>query len=425
MNVLKRIKDFLGTGDSLESFGIINAAPKYQQEKTLMYARLIKNSGKLALPKVISGEVARLVALEFKSDITGSVRAEYLSKQYLGFIPRIREICETACSFGGVVLKPYVSGGKIFVTCVTPDLFVPTELDANGKITGGAFIDRIVNGGKVYTRLECHYFKNDEYIIENKCFVSDRIGNFGKETPLATVKDWRDIKPYVAISGLKNPLFSYFKIPSGTAELPLGEAVFARAIPLIADAEEQYRRLLWEFESGERALYVDEAAIRQNDEGKNSLPDKRLYRLINQENLFSDWTPEIREASIINGLDEILRRIEFNSGLAYGTLSKVQANDKTAEEIRSSKQRSYAKVCEIQTALKLAICDLISAMDALCDLYKLSEKGDYTVSFEFDDSIIADRNREFDERLAMVEAGIITKEEMKDWYFGKTNLPKI
>ena len=150
-----------------------------------------------------------------------------------------------------------------------------------------------------------------------------------------------------------------------------------------------------------------------------TLPDKRLYRLINQENLFSDWTPELRDVSIINGLDEIFRRIEFNCGLAYGTLSKVQASDKTAEEVRASKQRSYAKVSEIQAALKTALLELIGAMDALCDLYFLADKGDYSVNFEFDDSIVADRSREFDERMALFNAGIISGDDMKNWYFGK------
>ena len=40
------------------------------------------------------------------------------------------------------------------------------------------------------------------------------------------------------------------------------------------------------------------------------------------------------------------------------------------------------------------------------------------MSFEFDDSIIADRKREFDERLALVQAEIMSKEEMREWYFG-------
>lgn len=418
MNVLKKVKEFLGTGESLSGFGIESAVSKTQQEKQIMSASALKNSGKLCLAKVISGEIARLVTIEFASGISGSKRGEFLSEQYNRFLPRIREICETACGLGGVILKPYVSGGRIEVTAVTPDMFVPTEISPSGEIRGGVFIDRVYTGGKVYTRLEEHSFYGREYIISNKCYISDRIGNVAREVPLGIVSEWKNIKPKVTVSGLISPLFSYFKIPSNSAEFPLGESVFAKAIPLIADAEEQYKRLLWEFESGERALYIDDAAIRKDAKGQREIPNKRLYRLVNQEDLFSDWTPEIRDASIINGLDEILRRIEFNSGLAYGTLSRLSQNEKTAEEIRASKQRSYARVTEIQNSLKFALCGLIDAMDALCDLYGLTQKGEYNVYFEFDDSIVADRNREFDERLALFEAGVISKEELKEWYFG-------
>lgn len=417
MNVLKKVKEFLGTGESLYSFGIESAAPKNQQEKQLVCASMLKNSGRLCLPKVISGELARLVTIEFDSGISGSKRAEYLEEQYKRFLPKIREVCESACGLGGVILKPYVKCRNIEIGVVTPDMFVPTEISHSGDVTGGVFIERIYRDSKVYTRLEAHSFSGSEYIISNKCFVADRVGNVGREIPLSLVNEWKNIKPTVKISGLTKPLFAYFKIPSNQAELPLGESVFAKSIHLIKDAEEQYKRLLWEFESGERALYIDDAAIRKDAKGHREIPDKRLYRLINQEDLFSDWTPELRDASIINGLDEILRRIEFNSGLAYGTLSKVSTSDKTAEEIRASKQRSYARVLEIQNSLKFALEDLIFAMDALCDLYLLSEKGEYSVYFDFDDSIVADRNREFDERLALFESGIISKEELKEWYF--------
>ncbi|MBE7016262.1 MAG: hypothetical protein E7417_05540, partial [Ruminococcaceae bacterium] len=226
MNVLKKVKEFIGTRESLEGLGVQNAAPKRQQDMTELFARIYKNSGRLSLPAVISGEVARLVTLEFKSEITGSKRAEFLSCQYDRIIPKIREITETACALGGVVLKPYVKDGKIEITCVTPDLFIPTEINPYGEITGGVFIDRMHKGGKVYTRLESHSFDGGVYIIENKCYISDRIGNVGREIPLATVDAWRRIRPKVVVSELTKPLFAYFKIPSGTLSLPLGEAVF-------------------------------------------------------------------------------------------------------------------------------------------------------------------------------------------------------
>ena len=51
-----------------------------------------------------------------------------------------------------------------------------------------------------------------------------------------------------------------------------------------------------------------------------------------------------------NGYNRIVQKIEFNCGLAYGTLSDPQVVDKTAEEIISSKQRSYATVKAIQNS---------------------------------------------------------------------------
>ena len=117
-------------------------------------------------------------------------------------------------------------------------MFVPTDISEDGQIRGGVFLDRIFRDGKVFLRLEAHGFYGDEYIIENKCFRADRFGGVGKEIPLCSVAEWKDIKVKTAVSGLSKPLFAYFKMPSARADLPMGESVFARSVKLIADAEE-------------------------------------------------------------------------------------------------------------------------------------------------------------------------------------------
>lgn len=99
--------------------------------------------------------------------------------------------------------------------------------------------------------------------------------------------------------------------------------------------------------------------------------------------------------AIAKGLDAMLKRIEFQCGLAYGTLSDPQNVDKTAEEIRSSKQRSYTTVKDLQRALGTALTDLVYAVNVLLDAAwhsgaSVPLPGECNVTFDFDDSIISD-----------------------------------
>ena len=118
-----------------------------------------------------------------------------------------------------------------------------------------------------------------------------------------------------------------------------------------------------------------------------------------KKNLKADWTlesaPALRDESYRRGMDAMLKRVEFQCGLAYGTLSDPQNVDKTAEEIRSSKQRSYTTVKDLQRALGNALTDLVYSISKLLDAQwnsgaAVSPPGDCNVTFDFDDSIISD-----------------------------------
>lgn len=107
------------------------------------------------------------------------------------------------------------------------------------------------------------------------------------------------------------------------------------------------------------------------------------------------FAPALRDESYRRGMDTMLKRVEFQCGLAYGTLSDPQNVDKTAEEIRSSKQRSYTTVKDLQRALGNALTDLVYSISKLLDAQwnsgtAVSPPGDCNVTFDFDDSIISD-----------------------------------
>jgi len=64
------------------------------------------------------------------------------------------------------------------------------------------------------------------------------------------------------------------------------------------------------------------------------------------------------------------------------------------------------------------LTDLAETMNIFADLYNLSPKGKYEMSFEWDDSIVVDTEVEFARRLQLVAGGLLKPEKLVGWYFG-------
>ena len=88
------------------------------------------------------------------------------------------------------------------------------------------------------------------------------------------------------------------------------------------------------------------------------------------------------------------------------SLSDPNTVDKTAEEIKASKQRSYSTVSDIQKALE----QLVYAMDVIAQLANLNGGKKYEISFDWDDSIVIDKEQELQSMQQYATAGLIRKE---------------
>ncbi|MBQ7794721.1 MAG: phage portal protein, partial [Clostridia bacterium] len=229
------------------------------------------------------------------------------------------------------------------------------------------------------------------------------------------------------IKDIAEPLFCYFKMPFSNEVdrlSPLGVSVYSRAVELLRDADEQYTRFLWEFEGGELAVFADQTMLKNN-----SMPahHKRIFKKLTfglntsgDTDFYHEYSPTLRDESLKNGLNTILRRIEFSCSLAYGTLSEVSDTEKTAEEIRNSKQRSYAAVRDIQNSLEHSLRELAYIIGVWGGIYGMCEgTGNIEMSFEWDDSIVSDRAQEFTEKTQLVRDGIMQPWEFRAWYFGE------
>lgn len=388
------------------------------------------NVRSLGLPAAITSEVARLTTIEMQSQITGSARAEYLDAQYRCVIRDLRRYVEYGCALGGLVFKPYIDGETIAVDYVLPNQFFPIAFNSKGEITDIIFVERKQYGATYYSRLERHSLTTAGCNITNRAYRSLNANQLGVEVPLTSVDEWASLASDAQIQHIDRLLIGYFKPTQANAidpASPLGVSVYSRAVDLIREADKQYSRLLWEFEGGELAIDADEALFRRDAKtGNLRLPrgKERLFRALNIDSSepgakqLDVFAPALRDESIINGLNQLLQRIEDACGLARGTFSDPNRDAKTATEVKLLNQRSYSTVADTQKALQFALGDLIYAMDVWATIGRLAPTGKYDVSYEWDDSIIVDTQSEQTIRMQEVAAGLLRPERYIMWRYG-------
>ena len=267
--------------------------------------------------------------------------------------------------------------------------------------------------------------------ITQRAFRSNMRDNIGMEIDLSEVDRWASLQPEATVPGSEGPLFGWYKVAAANnidVDSPMGASVFAKAVDVIREADLQYSRLLWEFEGSELAIDVDPTVLRpkKTEGGGVEMPklNQRLFRAVDADkgdrDLSQVFSPAIRDSNILNGLNQLLIRIEDLSGLSRGTLSDANVEARTATEMKIIKQRSYTTVADNQAALETCLRNVIRAMDKYASIYKLAPEGEYDVSFEWDDSILTDAEQQLNERLLLMNAEILSKAEIRQWYLGET-----
>ncbi len=381
----------------------------------------------LELASGISSELARLVVAELSFDLSVTSYNNLIQNCFDSFFSKIRIYTEYACASGGVMFKPCFNGNMLSVECLLPFDFIPLETDGSNKIISCAFIYTVKRNNKYFTRIEEHRRVENGYVILNRVFSSDSAFFSGKACPLSDVYEWASISPRVFIKNLSEPLFSYFSMPLGNScfpDSPLGIPVFRRAENLIKQSDIQFNRLLWEFEGGELAVDASEDAFRIGKNGKPELPlgKERLYRCnsldacVSTNDLISTFAPNLRDKSLINGLNRIIMFVEDSCGISRGTFSDPSDVAKTATEVKSMRQKTYSTVCSIQNSLNTAIFQLLNAVNSLSYLYSISS-SEACLDVRFGDGILNDLEDLRSVEREDVKCGILSPDEFKKrWY---------
>ena len=375
----------------------------------------------LGIEEGICREFADCALVEMETSLSN----ERLDRIYQKNISNLNENIQEGLALGSFVLKPL---GEAAAEFVSADKIIPISFGDDGKPNDIAFLTvKKVGDVDYFTRFERHYFINGNLTIENKCFHSQTSRDIGLPCSLEAVEEWANIDPGpITYPGMNRMDFGYYRNPiknriDGSA---CGVSVYESAVDLIRKADIQGARLDWEYESGERAIHVDNKALKQDKStGRFSMEKlkKRLYRGLNLEagkdqELLKEYSPEMRDEAFKRGLEEYKREIEFSVGLAYGDLSDVQEVAKTATEIKTSKNRKYNRVTAIQNNLYDCLEDFAAGLA----FYNSMLNSGYEFSCKFNDSILTDEETERNQDRADVSMGAMQLWEYRMKWYGET-----
>lgn len=434
----------LDDGTVEQAFNVTPAASRVMKSNIELWYALYINQPpwksdcvhSLGLPGAIGRELARYTMSEFTMTVSGGVRADYLNERAQNaLVPLLMKAFEIGYCLGGVAIRPYIDQtGRLLYDLTGPTAFSPVEFDGTGKAVAGVFKDTAKVGKETYTRLEYHGFENGVYVIRNKAYKGETGG--GTEISLATVPQWANLQNETKIEGIDRPLFAYFKNPTSNDIEPgsqIGVSIYGGEAntALLEQADKQWERLLWEFESGERKIFSDGSSL------KASQFTDRLFEFgdfTSTGDLFQEFSPEFRDDPIYMGFQRILQRIEYNLGLSFGVVSDPQSVEKTATEILANKNRMRITVKASQTAGQIMGDDLMYATNAYCDLYRLAPAGDYEVTYNWGDGVLDDPDTIRQDKAMMLQeisAGITNPWEYRVKWLGESreeaeaNLPRM
>ena len=362
---------------------------------------------------IFSNKLANYVINDSNLDITGeNARVDLLNKMGQSMWKKAKKMTSMGFGYGGVIIVPYVRGGKIYYNLVPQNRVTIDETDGD-LITGATVLaEKKTIGGslnsKVYMRWTNYQVKNGNITITQQ--FSDEKGN-----KIPTPEFWKNIQEVQVITGVDRVLFGYLKSPvnnrntSDTYGVPITYGCDAT----INEIKETLKQIAREYELKQAFVGADATMFN----GKDALPLNGLFKKIDSgdDTFFEEFSPAIRDSSYFARLQELYQRLEKEVGTSRGVLSEVETQNATATEIKRAMYDTFTIVDDMRSNIEKALEDFFYSCNVLANAYNLSPQGEYELAFDWSYGLIEDPQQEFSQMILAESKGIVSKVEIRQW----------
>ena len=384
------------------------------------YAKLYESIDDINFNAIFSNKLANYTISDSTMNIEGdNKRVDLLNMTGQSMWKKAKKIVSMAFGYGGVIIVPYVKGGKIYYNLVPQDRLTIDETD--GELITGATVlaERKVIKGKIN---ETVYLRWTNYKIENGNMVITQQYSDEKGNKIPAPDFWKDIQEVRTITNVDRVLFGYIKSPINNrkANDKYGVPITYGCEATILEIRETMKQMIREYELKE--VFVGADATMFN--GKDALPANGLWKKIDsgKDDFFEVYDPQFRDYT--TRLQELYKRLEHEIGTSYGILSEVDTAQATATEIKRSMYDTFTICDDMRSNVEKGLDDFFYACNVLANAYNLSPMGEYELSFDWSYSLLEDTQTEWTQKTWAYKNGIEKDVEIRQWMHPDETLEK-
>lgn len=362
------------------------------------------------------------------------------------FFDAFGALLEKTFALGGGAIKEWVeipkdmegndlSAGRVRISYHSAAQFVPTAW-RNNRVSEGIFINREAKDGYYYSVVEWHKRKGTTYRVTNELYRE----KINENAEPQNILGWRYplnliyplLSPSTDFSTLEHTMFQYIR-PFGANKVddnsPLGMSIYSSALDTLHGLDEAFDSFTREFRLGKKRIIVPARAVRSFSVGTGGKTvryfdsDDEVYEALAIDDAESlkihDNSAELRIQPHIDGINGELAILCNQVGFDPGTLSFDKARGlKTAKEVVSENSKTYGTIQAHENGIRDSLTEMVHAIFELAARYGLEWEGvpvaslisrGYSVSVQFDDSIIQDADSKEDRGLKLIGAGVMSK----------------
>ena len=370
------------------------------------------------LTAIFAGKLSALTVTESSAEISGdTARAESLNDSLQSIWAKSRKWCSAAFGTGGVVLIPYVTGGKLYTDIVPQASMVINQVNGDELQAVSILADSTVRNNE-------QYFRWTDYVLQGTTVtIRQRVTDSGG-TPetMSNFTEWAGIQPEISITGCEHLPLSYIKCPidNRRSEALYGVPITYGCDDLMREIEECLEDIRREYRLKKPIVGMDQTLFK-TENGRRHLPVTGLFMPIQpggmdaSGKLWEVYDPAIRDSSYYNRLINLYELLEKQVGTSRGILTESVSRGATATEIKAGMYDTYSIIQLMRQAIEQGIDRLVYAMDVLNNYYNLSPMGDYEVNFNWSYSMIESSQETFNQLISGQQAGAVEAAELRNY----------